>query len=171
MKQRDYVWFFVHMLLGLAMQLMLSEGWFGLLGFVCYPYVMPFLLMPMQVLWGRQLIMAALWGLLIDMLYGTWGAHMAAMVAMVYARSWILIMLTPSSLLKTQVYPRATRMGWSWYMIYITTLLFLHQLCIFVLELWDFYHVSLLKAYAFTLLFFCLIEVFHAVFAGLRRSR
>ena len=171
MRQKDYILFGVHTVIGLGLQLLLSEGRVWGLYLNCYPYVLPVLLIPMRCPEGRQLIASCLLGLTIDTLYGTLGVHMASTVAMSYAKRWVLLGLTPTSLLTTQVYPRATRMGWGWYMIYAAVLLFVHQLCIFLLELSGAHVLSALRGYGCTLAFFSLIELTRSLLTHLGRGK
>lgn len=165
MKQRDYIWFFVNGLLGLLLQLLLSESLSWDLHFVSYPYVLPLLLVPMHAPEGRQLLAAALLGLLIDLLYGTLGVHIAATVVLTYSKGLVLRAFTPASLRESQVYPRPLYMGWSWYVIYLSILLFVHQACVFSLEAGAFLHTLYIlstwfKSLFLTWLFFVLLEVF-----------
>ena len=101
-------------------------------------------------------------------MYGTLGVHMAAIVAMTYARSFVLMTFTPASLQLSQVYPSARTMGWVGYLLYLSILLFLHQFCIFSLEagglFYTGYHFSVFCAsVGGTWLFFVLLELFRYV--------
>ncbi len=165
MKTRDYTVFLLHAVSGLVLQVLLSEGPTWHVYFASYPYVLPFLLAPMLAPMGRQLVAAFCIGLMVDFLYGTSGIHSAATIAMTYARGFILTTFTPVSLQESQVYPRPFYMGWGWYLIYLSSLVLLHQFCVFSLESGFVYTVysffMFMKSMGVTLLFFILLEVRH----------
>ena len=174
MKQRDYTFFLLNLLLAFGIQLLIveSRGW-GLY-LVSYPYVLPILLLSMQAPEEWSLVAAAVIGLVIDALYDTIGVHMASTVVMSYGRQLILSAFTPTSLRESQVYPRPLYTGWSWYIAYLFSLLFLHQFCIFLLEagtlLHTLYVVSMLfRSFLLTVSLFSVVELVRSLFPGKKK--
>ena len=156
-------------MLAIGLQLLLAEGPSWGVYVVSYPYVLPLLLMPMQLTEARQLVAAVALGFFIDLLYDTIGIHIAATVLLTYGRRLTIEAFTPTSLQESQIYPRPLYMGWSWYIIYISILLFLHQLCIFSLEAGTLPHTlytisALFRSFFATWLFFCLVELLRLLF-------
>ena len=168
------MFFLLNLLLGLGLQALSASGQGWSVYAVGYPYVLPLLLVTMQAAGGRQLFIAAGLGLLIDLLYGTLGIHMAATVAMAYTRQLVVAAFTPSSLRESLIYPRPLYMGWGWYIIYLSILLFVHQLCIFSLEAGTLLHglytlSALFRSFFVTWLFCCVIELLRLLFPTKKR--
>ena len=173
MKQKDYWFLCVNVVMGIFAQLILSYGFFYGVYIVGFPYLLALLLLPMTTPLVTQLLLGASVGLLIDMFYESLGVHMASCTALMYVRVHLISLFTPIALRERQLYQRIRYMGFTTYLLYLIAILLVHHLSVFTLESASFptssYRIlNFLKSIILTALFFLLVEALHLLFSKKR---
>lgn len=114
----------------------------------CFIYVLPLLLLPLEI--GPLPLMAIGFaqGLVMDSFYDMAGIHAAGSVFIMYLRPRVIRMLTPGGGYDPGVRPSPDDLGWGWFLSYAAPLMFLHHLFLFFLEAgqWALFWSSLTKA-------------------------
>lgn len=103
-----------------------------------YLYVLFILLLPFEIPGWVLLISAFFLGLSIDVFSGTSGIHTAASVLAAFARPGIIRFLESSKEIEPGMEPGIKSMGLGWFFIYAISLIFLHHLVLFYLEVFKF---------------------------------
>lgn len=110
-------------------------------------YILFILMLPFEIPAWLLLIIAMITGLTMDIFSNTQGMHASACVAMAFARSLILNMLQPREGYDFGSRPTMRSMGFSWFVVYASSLVVVHHLWLFAVEVFRFdeFHVTLLK--------------------------
>ena len=164
MRNINYLYFVVNVLIGFAAQFALIEVRVFGVYIVCFPYLLPIFLLPMLGSSSISMLLAFGVGILADMMYNTIGIQATAAVTVAFVRQLLINTYTAQSIQEVQIYPRPLFMGWSWYMLYLLPLLLLHHIIVFVFEMgmWIFQASSLfilLQGWLLSAIFFVVIEL------------
>lgn len=104
-----------------------------------YIYMLFILLLPFNLPRPAVQLLGLLLGLSLDMFMDTMGIHAAACVFIAYLRPFILNVLSPQGGFEVaQKTPSITSMGPSQFAIYVSILVFLHNIVYFSLEVFSF---------------------------------
>ncbi|MBK8701591.1 MAG: hypothetical protein IPN29_19390 [Saprospiraceae bacterium] len=114
----------------------LSIGSFHYIHLLIYP--LPVFMLPMKTPKAMMLIIAFVFGLMIDGFYNSPGVHAAALVFSAYIKSIILRFLEPFEGYNTDDYPTISKMGIGWYLSFISLLMLLHCFIYFSVEAFSF---------------------------------
>lgn len=114
----------------------LSIGDFNYIHLLVYP--LPVFMLPMKTPRALALILAFVYGMLIDGFYNSPGVHAAALVIATYIKSIILRFLEPFEGYNTDDYPTIHKMGMSWFVSFTSILLLLHCFAYFSIEAFSF---------------------------------
>ncbi len=114
----------------------LTSGDFSYVHLLIYPYAL--LLLPINTNKVFSLVIALFTGLFVDMFYNSPGVHASALVFTMYMRSMVINFLEPYEGYNTGVSPTMTNLGFSWFVSYISILLFGHLLFYFSIEAFSF---------------------------------
>ncbi|MBA3647388.1 MAG: rod shape-determining protein MreD [Chitinophagales bacterium] len=100
------------------------------------PYIYPLfiLLLPFQTSRGLQLLLAFLLGLVIDFYSGTGGLHASALTVVAFLRPYLIIAMKPNDGYQPEDRPTISSMGFTWFSIYASILIFVHHLYFFIIE-------------------------------------
>ena len=120
----------------------------------CFFYLGFLLFLPLGTPVAVQLLLGFGVGLLVDITDDTGGLHAAAATLLMYARPWVLRLLTPRDGYDTQDSVNVHQMGWQWFLVYLLVLVSLHHLAFFFLELGSFRHPLLTLGRAGASVFF-----------------
>ena len=121
----------------------LANGWVVPYLYVLFLIALPFDTPPWATLLaGFATVMA------MDFFTSTPGMHASACTLMAYARLWMLRILAPRDGYDPIKRPTVHHMGLNWYMTYAGTLVLLHHLWLFFIEVYRFDHFfsTLLRA-------------------------
>lgn len=104
------------------------------------PYLMLFLVLPLDLNRFVVLISAFVYGTLIDLSSGSFGTHSAAVVIMVFIKHYIDRTLIDFDSLKLQgeSYIGLDSKGWLFFTYYTAGLIFVHHLIFFSLDFFEF---------------------------------
>lgn len=102
-------------------------------------YVAPILMLPFRIPKGSLLLIAFITGLIIDMFYNTMGINAAACTFMAYCRPRILQVYAPAGEYNVDATATISSMGIRWMIGYAGTLIFIHHLILFYLEMFSFH--------------------------------
>ena len=102
-----------------------------------YIYVMFILILPVAIPSWILLILAFLTGLVIDLFSGTIGVHAFATVMAGYARPWVLSLNITSEASEPETSPSSYRSGLRWFLIYVVTVVMIHHLALFFVEIFS----------------------------------
>ncbi|HSY75312.1 MAG TPA: hypothetical protein VK890_00560 [Bacteroidia bacterium] len=102
-------------------------------------YVIFILMLPIRTSKAWVMIIAFATGLTIDMFYNTMGYNAAACVFMAYCRPAVLKFYAPKGEYDTSAKPTIQSMGLPWMLSYAGTMVFLHHLVLFYLEVFSFH--------------------------------
>jgi rod shape-determining protein MreD len=134
-------------------------------------YVVPFLYvffilaLPFETPSWMVLIFAFILGVSVDTFTSTLGMHTSATVFMGFCRAYLLKLIEPRGGYEFNSKPNVQIMGLTWYLIYITSLVFLHHLFLFYVESFKFtqFFYTFGRAIAstvFTLLLVLIVQLF-----------
>jgi hypothetical protein len=135
-------------------------------------YPMLFLILPFRISNWILLILALLYGLLIDMFSNTPGMHAAALVFMVWLRPHIISLTLPRGGIEVDDEPRIGSLGLQWFATYTSILILAHHLALYFMEafsLVDFLR-TVGKALFSSVVSFLLIIILEYIFTP-RKSR
>lgn len=130
-----------------------------------YVYIMIILLLPTELPQWVVLVMAFITGLIIDFFSGSPGMHASATVLAAFTRPYILELISPRDGYETGSSLSMANYGIKWFFIYSTSIVFIHHLLLFYLEVFrfdDFFRTLLrvILSSFFTLAFIFLLEYF-----------
>ena len=103
-----------------------------------YFYVLFILSLPFTIRKWFLLVLGFLLGISIDYFSGTLGIHAAATVFMAFCRPGIIRLLGVKDDLEPGIEPSIRNFGFLWYFTYSGSLVFLHHLVLFYLEVFRF---------------------------------
>lgn len=111
-------------------------------------------------------MLAFITGLTIDLFYDTAGMHAAACTLIGFTRHYILKLLSPRDGYETGQVPTYVSMGPVWFISYTSTMIFLHHLFFFYLEIFRFseFFTTLLRVILSTIGTFALIYIIQFLF-------
>ncbi len=135
---RDLIYHIASFVIFIALQLFVfSQLNFLEYGF-CFIYLGFFLMLPYDFDRILGLLMAFGVGLLIDIFYQSGGIHTAACVLLMFMRPGLLSLLNPKSGFEAGMRITINQMGWAWYMLYSTILIFSHHFILYSLDAFSF---------------------------------
>ncbi|MBN2481491.1 MAG: hypothetical protein JXB19_07110 [Bacteroidales bacterium] len=128
-----------------------------------YVYILFIIILPFEIPKALLLILAFALGLIIDLFLGTPGVHSSATVLMAFARPYILGVFAPRDGYQTGTNPRIAYYGLEWFVKYAATLVIIHHLTLFYLEVLSLDHffntfLRILASATFTLLILVLSQ-------------
>ncbi len=103
-----------------------------------YVYVMFILILPFSIPSWFLLILAFFTGLVVDLFSGTLGVHAFATVMAGFVRPWILTLNITSEVNDPDMSPSLYRQGFRWFLFYTVTVVFVHHLSLFLVEVFTF---------------------------------
>jgi rod shape-determining protein MreD len=103
-----------------------------------YVYVMFILILPVAVPSWILLILAFVTGLVIDLFSGTIGVHAFASVMAGFVRPWVLSLNITAEASEPETSPSSYRSGLRWFLIYVVTVVMIHHLALFFVEIFSF---------------------------------
>jgi len=103
-----------------------------------YIYVMFILILPFSIPSWFLLILAFVTGLVVDLFSGTLGVHAFATVMAGFVRPWILTLNITSEMTEPDMSPSSYRNGFRWFFFYTVTIVFMHHLSLFLVEVFTF---------------------------------
>ncbi len=135
----------------------------GLAFLFIYTYIV--IKAPIDLNRSLLVILAFLFGWLVDIFYDTHGLHAFALVLIAFVRPFILNFLTPANGYDDRSKISLKEMTWLWFLPYVGIMLLIHHSALFLLEAsdWSLFGLSLVKIVCstlFGLLVFVLIELF-----------
>ena len=122
----------------IVLQLLIFNN-IGFSGYVNpYIYVMFILILPVAIPSWILLILAFLTGLVIDLFSGTIGVHAFATVMAGFVRPWVLSLNITAEASEPETSPSSYRSGLRWFLIYVVTVVMIHHLALFFIEIFSF---------------------------------
>ena len=123
------------------------------LGLTPYMYVLFILLLPIETPGWLILTFGLIIGLSVDAFDDTGGAHAAATVFIAFIRPTVLNVFSPREGYDFGKSPRILYYGFNWFLKYLLTLLFIHHLLFFFIEVFSFssFFMTLFKVILTTL--------------------
>jgi len=103
-----------------------------------YVYVMFILILPFSTPSWLLLLLSFGTGLVVDLFSGTLGVHTFATVMAGYVRPWILSLNVTAEVADPDLSPSSYRNGLRWFFIYTLTVVFVHHLTLFYVEVFSF---------------------------------
>lgn len=113
---------------------------FPYLNTLVYPLFL--MLLPITLPRSAQFALAFALGISIDFFYDSPGIHAGAAVFTIYMRPYILKWLEPRGGYNLNHSPTKSRLGYSWFLRYSASLLFLHCLFYFSVEAFNFANIG-----------------------------
>jgi rod shape-determining protein MreD len=105
---------------------------------ILFPYVLFIIILPFETPKLLVLLLAFIMGLTIDMFYDTAGIHAAACTVIGFLRYYILKLLSPREGYDLGLTPTVDSMGSLWFVTYALTIIFIHHLFVFYIEIFRF---------------------------------
>ena len=100
----------------------------------CFIYILPLLLIPLEVGTITLMVVGFIFGISIDTFYDTPGIHAASSVLVMYLRPVLIRILTPGGGYDVGTQISAADLGWVWILSYFIPLIFIHHLALFFIE-------------------------------------
>lgn len=146
MKSNNILPALLHATIILVIQNLLLVGFnFSFLGrylSVAFIYPLVIILFPLSTNKSLLLVLAFFIGLLIDFFYDSPGVHSGALVLTAFIRSAVLRYLEPRGGYRTDNIPSVANYGLSWFLKYSSTLMFVHILVYFILDIFTFVYID-----------------------------
>lgn len=133
---------------------------------ILFPYILFILLLPFETNKLVVLAIAFITGLTIDLFYDTAGMHAAACTLIGFVRFYLLKLLAPRDGYEAGQSPTYASMGPFWFLSYSLTMIFLHHLLFFYLEIFRFseFFTTLLRVMLSTIGTFAIIYLIQFLF-------
>lgn len=133
---------------------------------ILFPYILFILLLPFETPKLLVMFIAFCTGLVIDMFYDTAGIHAAVCTLVGYSRHYILKVLAPREGYDAGQSPTIQSMGAVWFITYSATMIFIHHLFFFYLEIFRFdeFFTTLLRVFLSTIGTFVFVYVIQFLF-------
>jgi hypothetical protein len=103
-----------------------------------YVYVMFILILPFSIPSYLLLLLSFVTGLVVDLFSGTMGVHTFATVMAGFVRPWILSLNVTAEVADPDMSPSSHRNGLRWFFIYTLTVVFVHHMTLFFVEVFSF---------------------------------
>lgn len=134
----------------------------------CVPFFYSIIILTLPVFTNRffVLILSFFIGVFFDMFYHTGGMHAASLVFITYLRYYWLKIIEPSERYEENQIPVVSMSNREWFLKYITPLVFVHHLLLFILESFSLNYLFsiLIRSILSSLMAILLIYVFHLIF-------
>lgn len=111
-----------------------------------FVYVMFILILPVSIPSWILLLLSFLTGFVIDLFCGTLGTHVFATVLAGFVRPWVLSLNVTTEAAEAGMSPSAYRSGLRWFFVYTVSVVFVHHLALFFVEIFSlrfFFHTLL----------------------------
>jgi rod shape-determining protein MreD len=105
-----------------------------------FVYVMFILILPVAIPSWILLLLGFLTGFVIDLFCGTLGVHVFATVIAGFARPWVLSLNVTAEGAEAEMSPSSYRSGLRWFLIYTFTVVLVHHLALFLVEIFSLRH-------------------------------
>ena len=105
-----------------------------------FVYLMFILILPVSIPSWILLLLSFLTGFVIDLFSGTMGVHAFATVLAGFVRPWVLSLNVTAEAAETEMSPSSYRSGLRWFLIYTVTIVFVHHLALFFVEIFSLRH-------------------------------
>src|SRR5690606_34139422 len=102
------------------------------------PYIMAIIMLPFEMPKMLVMLLSFVLGICIDLFYDSAGLHAAACVTMGFSRHYILQYMSPRGGYEMGAKPIVDDMGITWFIGYTATLVAIHHLVLFYLEIFRF---------------------------------
>lgn len=103
-----------------------------------YLYVMFILALPFRMPKGAVMLVAMITGMAVGVFTNNAGLHAAACVTMAFARPGVLKLLSPREGYESESNPTIKDMGFRWFLVYSSLLVFIHHAVLFYTEVFRF---------------------------------
>lgn len=133
---------------------------------ILFPYILFILLLPFETPRLLVMLLAFFTGLVIDMFYDTAGIHAAVCTLIGYSRYYVLKVLAPREGYDPGLSPTIQSMGAVWFATYAASIIFIHHLFFFYLEIFRFseFFTTLLRVFLSTIGTFVFVYVIQFLF-------
>ena len=105
-----------------------------------FVYLMFILILPVSIPSWILLVLSFFTGFVIDLFSGTLGVHAFATVLAGFVRPWVLSLNVTAEAAETEMSPSSYRSGLRWFLIYTVTIVFVHHLALFFVEIFSLRH-------------------------------
>jgi len=138
--------------------------WLSYLNIFIYPLFL--ILLPLRTPPTLQLLLGFVLGLTLDAFYNSLGIHASACVFLAFMRPRVLRWIQPAARYNTNHSPTPKRMGYNWFLRYLSIMLGFHLLFYFSVEAFTFAYLGqiLLKTVASFPLSFIFMLILVAIF-------
>lgn len=133
---------------------------------ILFPYILFILLLPFETPKLLVMLIAFVTGLTIDLFYDTAGMHAAVCTFIGFIRFFILKLLAPREGYDAGLAPTIQSMGSVWFITYSASIIFIHHLLFFYLEIFRFseFFSTLLRVILSTIGTFVFVYVIQFLF-------
>lgn len=105
-----------------------------------YVYLMFILILPVSIPSWILLLLSFLTGSVIDLFSGTMGMHAFATVLAGFVRPWVLSLNVTAEGAEGDMSPSAYRSSIRWFIVYTVSVVFVHHLALFFVEIFSLRH-------------------------------
>ena len=105
-----------------------------------FVYLMFILILPVSIPSWILLLLSFFTGFVIDLFSGTLGVHAFATVLAGFVRPWVLSLNVTAEAAETEMSPSSYRSGLRWFLIYTVTIVLVHHLALFFVEIFSLRH-------------------------------
>ena len=105
-----------------------------------YVYLMFILILPVSIPSWILLLLSFFTGTVIDLFTGTLGVHAFATVLAGFVRPWVLSLNVTAEGAEGDTSPSTYRSSLRWFLVYTVTVVFVHHLALFLVEIFSLRH-------------------------------
>jgi rod shape-determining protein MreD len=102
-----------------------------------FVYIMFILILPVSIPSWILLLLSFFTGFVIDLFSGTLGVHAFATVLAGFVRPWVLSLNVTAEAAEADMSPSSYRSGLRWFLVYTVTIVLVHHLALFFVELFS----------------------------------
>lgn len=159
------IWGFIYLLIQVFIMRGINLGWDGAVYIQVLFYPVFLITLPFRISNNGLLLIAFVFGMILDFFYDSPGVHTAACVFTAFIRKWVISILEPRGGYGITASPTFDNMGMGWFLSYSSILVFCHILVYFCAEIFTFAYIgTILTKTIFTfLLSYVIILLFHYV--------
>ena len=139
--------------------------WFGFLN--PFVYILFLFLLPLEISKTAQYIIAFITGFIVDSFLKTYGIQAFACVLMMFFRPYFILILNGFKPLETGIRPLPGVKAFNWILIYTLLLVFVHQITVTILEVfqwvqwWRILWISVVNTFFTTFIILCIEYIFY----------
>lgn len=159
------IWAVIFLLIQVLIMRGIDIGWGGKIYIQILFYPLFFITLPFKISNNVLLLVAFVFGLMLDLFYDSPGVHAFASVLTMFSRKYVIQILEPRGGYGVNSSPSFESMGAGWFLSYSSILFFIHVFAYFCADIFTIAYLGtiIVKAIFSFLLTYAIVLLFHYV--------